>query len=76
MARERLITALSAVLRKRRTKAGLSQEALAFEAGVHPTYISLLERGQRNPTLNVIALLARALDTTVTALVRAVETGR
>ncbi len=73
MARERLIQALSTVLRKRRHKAGLSQEALAFEAGVHPTYISLLERGQRNPTVLVLAEIAQALGTTMTSIVREVE---
>ncbi len=73
MARERLIRALSTVLRKRRRKAGLSQEALAFEASVHPTYISLLERGQRNPTVLVLAEIAKALGTTMTSIVREVE---
>ena len=73
MARERLIQALSTVLRKRRKKAGLSQETLAFEAGVHPTYISLLERGQRNPTVLVLGDIAKALGTTMTSIVREVE---
>ena len=61
------------ILRSRRLKAGLTQEGLAFEAGVHPTYVSLLERGARTPSLQVVLQLAQALKTTMTKLVREVE---
>jgi transcriptional regulator with XRE-family HTH domain len=44
-----------------RTKAGLSQEQLAHEAGLHRTYVSSLERGQRNVGLDNICTLAVAL---------------
>lgn len=40
---------------------GLSQEGLADRAGVHRTYVSSLERGQRNVGLDNIHALARAL---------------
>lgn len=43
--------AAAKVVRAARTAAGLSQEALAEAAGLHRTYISLLERGRRSPTL-------------------------
>lgn len=49
------------VIRAERKRAGLSQEKLAEHAQLHPTYISLLERGARNPTLDVAARLAGAL---------------
>lgn len=39
-----------------------SQEERAFRAELDRTYISLLERGLRNPTLTTIAALAKALD--------------
>lgn len=39
-----------------------SQEAFAHHAGLDRTYISGLERGRRNPTLDVIVKLAHALD--------------
>jgi transcriptional regulator with XRE-family HTH domain len=40
---------------------GLSQEELAFEAELHRTYISGVERGVRNPTVTVLAKIAGAL---------------
>ncbi len=48
-------------LRHYREKAGLSQEALGFECGLHRTYISGVERGVRNPTVAVLAKLATVL---------------
>lgn len=48
-------------LRRLRQEKGWSQEAFAFEAGVHRTYVSDLERGSRNPTLTVVEKLAKAL---------------
>jgi transcriptional regulator with XRE-family HTH domain len=53
--------AFGAVLRAQRRRARLSQEALALEAGLDRTYVSLLERGQRQPTLGVLLRLGRAL---------------
>lgn len=40
---------------------GLSQEELAFDADLHRTYVSGVERGIRNPTVIIIAKLATAL---------------
>ena len=48
------------VQRIRRTR-GWSQEELAFESGLHRTYISGIERGARNPTITVLKELADAL---------------
>lgn len=39
----------------------LSQEELAFRAGIHRTYLSDIERGCRNPSLKNIAAIAKAL---------------
>ena len=38
-----------------------SQEDFAFEAGLHRTYVSGIERGIRNPTVTIVAKLADAL---------------
>lgn len=40
---------------------GLSQEAFADHAGIHRTYISDIERSARNPTIEVVAKIAKAL---------------
>ena len=61
------------VIRRRRETAGLSQEALADKAGLHRTYISLLERGLRMPSILVIQQLARAFETTMVSLVGELE---
>ncbi|WP_197922920.1 helix-turn-helix domain-containing protein [Thiosulfatihalobacter marinus] len=49
-------------LKRYREAAGLSQEALAFECGLHRTYVSGVERGVRNPTIVVLEKLAEPLD--------------
>lgn len=48
-------------VRTLRLDAGLSQEQLAEHAGLHRTYVSSLERGQRNVGLDNILKLASAL---------------
>lgn len=52
--------------------AGLSQEELAASAGLHRTYVSLLERGKRNPSLQVILALAGSLGIPATKLIESV----
>ena len=70
---ETLDRAFGEVLRERRGRAGLSQEALAHMAGLHRNYVGQLERGQKSPSLGVIAVLARALETTPHLLIQAAE---
>ena len=53
---------LSRNLQRLRSEKGWSQEELAFQAGLHRTYVSGVERGVRNPTVTVVDKLARALD--------------
>lgn len=48
-------------VRRLREAAGMSQEVLADRAGLHRTYVSSLERGQRNVGLDNILSLANAL---------------
>jgi len=49
-------------VRKERNKLGLSQEELASKAGVHRTYIGMIERAEKNITLENIEKVAKALD--------------
>ncbi len=52
---------VGANVRKLRERRGWSQEVLAFESGLHRTYISGVERGVRNPTILVLQEIATAL---------------
>jgi transcriptional regulator with XRE-family HTH domain len=49
-------------VKKFRNERGLSQEELAFESGLHRTYVSGVERGVRNPTVVIIERIADALN--------------
>jgi transcriptional regulator with XRE-family HTH domain len=49
------------------------QEALADAAGLHRTYVSLLERGLRTPSFEVVRQLAGGLGTTMASLVGELE---
>jgi transcriptional regulator with XRE-family HTH domain len=65
-----LIKAFAQVLRQARADKGLTQEELAFEAGVDRTFIGLLETAKRQPSLSVIFALARALEVRPELLIR------
>jgi transcriptional regulator with XRE-family HTH domain len=56
-------------VRSRRLSAGLSQELLAERANLHPTYISMVERGVRNATLDAAARIAGALNVSLPKLI-------
>ena len=56
-----------------RESAGLTQEALGHLAGLHPTYISGIERGVRNPTVVSLLALTRAMEATPAQLLRRAE---
>jgi transcriptional regulator with XRE-family HTH domain len=51
-----------------RAERGLSQEELAFECGLHRTYVSGVERGVRNPTVVVLEKIAKALKVATSLL--------
>lgn len=59
-------------LRELREAEGWSQEEFADRAGLHRTYVSAVERGVRNPTLSVLARIAKALGMTLSELVQTV----
>lgn len=62
-------------VRARRMAAGISQERLAERSGLHPTYISMVERGVRNPTLDVAFRIAKALRVGLPALIEQAQRG-
>lgn len=65
--------AFGKVLRALRVERGLSQEALALEAGVQRNYVSLIERGVNQPTITIIFKLAAALEMNPSQVVELVE---
>ena len=56
-----LLKSFGVNIRKIRKERGLSQEKLSFEAKLDRTYISGIERGERNPSLKNIGKIAKAL---------------
>ena len=64
---------LGAYLRDARVNAGLTQEQLAHAARLDRTYISMLERDLRSPTLEVFFDLCHALDLKPSTLVGRIE---
>ncbi|MBI1902915.1 MAG: helix-turn-helix transcriptional regulator [Planctomycetia bacterium] len=60
-------------LRKARLAARLTQEKLAFHAGLDRTYISHLENDKKSPTLEVLFRLCRAMGISAAELVARVE---
>jgi transcriptional regulator with XRE-family HTH domain len=65
--------AFGKVLRALRTERGLSQEALALDAGIQRNYVSLIERGINQPTITIIFKLSAALEMQPSQLIDLVE---
>lgn len=65
-----------AVVRRRRQKLGLSQEAFAAKAGIHRTYISSIELGKVQVSIQIAQQLADALEVPLSRLWQDVEHGR
>ena len=56
-------SAIGRILRAKRESLGISQEALAERAGVDRSYVSILERGLKSPTLATLEKICKALGT-------------
>ena len=65
--------AFGRVLKEIRRRRSLSQEELAAKSGYHRTYIGLLERGEKSPSLRTLFNLAETLEVNPSAIVRNVE---
>ncbi len=64
---------LAATIRALRRSQGVAIEALALQAGVHPTYLSQIERNISNPSYTKLCNVARALKIPVSELARSAE---
>ncbi len=64
---------VGARIRNYRINAEMSQEALADKAGVHPTYIGQVERGEKNVTLKSLAKITDALHLPLATLLDGVD---
>lgn len=62
--------AFGRLLKELREARGLSQSALALESGLDQTFVSLLERGHRQPSLSTLFALCEALDIEPDVVVR------
>ena len=71
-----LSDASPSVLKQLREEKGLSQDTLADKAGLHRTYISLLESGKRIPSLDTLEKIAIAINIEPYLLVKQVQMNR
>jgi transcriptional regulator with XRE-family HTH domain len=75
MAEEALAKRFGELVRSLREDAGYSQEEFSFRSGLHQTYVSSVERGERNVTIGTADKIARALGTTLAGLFGELERG-
>ena len=61
---------LGKIIQKRRLELGFSQEKLSQISNLHRTYISLLERGLRSPTITTTIKVAKALNLNISELLK------
>ena len=63
-----LLVGLGHVIREARGDSRISQEELGLRTGVHRNYIGGIERGERNPSVTTVAILANELGVTMSEL--------
>ena len=68
MAEETLARRFGKLVRRLRQEKGYSQEEFSFRVGLHQTYVSSVERGERNVTIQTADRIAKALGTTMAEL--------
>lgn len=61
------------VLREERIKNSITQEELSHLCDLDRTYISLLERGHRQPTINTLFTISKALDINASYIIKKIE---
>ncbi len=73
MDHDSLLRSLGAALRERRERAGVSQEAFAEAIGMHRTYYSAVERGEKNLQLDTLSRICAGFDSDIWPVVRDAE---
>jgi len=73
MRRVDLSDTFAVVVMRLRIAKGFSKTALAQNSGLHQTYIGLVERGERNPSLDTANALAYALGVPLSEMIREAE---
>ena len=68
--------AFALALQKRRIAKKLSRQALAEMAGLHQTYVGMIERGLSNPSLDAASAIAEALEVPFSKLIAEAEAVR
>ncbi|TXJ01181.1 MAG: XRE family transcriptional regulator [Neisseriales bacterium] len=66
---EKTLETLAKNIRKRRAELKISQDELAYLAGVHRAYIGSVERAEKNITIGSIYKIAKALNITINELI-------
>lgn len=72
---DKLVAQLGVAVREAREAAGMSQMTLAEAADLHPTYVSVVERGLKSPTIFTLTKLASALGKRPSELLAAADGG-
>jgi transcriptional regulator with XRE-family HTH domain len=70
---ERALIALGRAIHEARRAKNLTQEELALRTDLHETYISIIERGRRNPTWGVVRRISHAIGISLVDLARRAE---
>jgi transcriptional regulator with XRE-family HTH domain len=66
-------TKFGKIIKELRSEKGLSQEELADRAGMHRTYIGMIERAEKNITIENICKLSKALDVPLSSIFLEIE---
>jgi len=70
---QKIVRNVVLLLKQQRESMGWSQRALATRAGLDPKTVSLIERGDRSPTLFTLALLSSAMTVHLSEILRNAE---
>jgi transcriptional regulator with XRE-family HTH domain len=67
---EEVLIKFGARIKQLRQEKGLTQEQFAQKCGLHKNYIGMIERGERNPSLINIEVIAKGLELTIAKLMK------